>query len=278
MIKSPVEGSTAALIRLESPIVYSDFVRPICLSDEMNEHFRYAQQTTTVTRPNQISKRRDSPYAEKLEVAPTTTSWSEKKPLKLRENREFFESPVLEFGPSHDPLANPDFSVDFTDDSEKMPQAEALVAKPTMEYPLPKESPQTSMKVSSQPHLAVVQYANAAAQQIFNDRQTAAQQWSNCNTLGWTRTKNQLQRVQLKMMGDMVACENVSIATVNSMCAEAVYHKQDCSVGTRYEMGRTWINLLYFSPLRKRNLREVQSCAFCQTTDDGRSLEWPRGE
>lgn len=235
MIKSPVEGSTAALIRLESPVVYSDFVRPICLSDEMNEHFRYAQPA--VTRPNQISKRRDSPYAEKLEVAPPTvmssTAW--KKPLKLRENREFFESPVVEVGLLHDPLANPSFSVDFTDDSEKMPQAEPLVAKPTMEYPLPKESPQTSVfkKVSNpQPHLAVVQYANAAARQIVNERQTAAQQWINCNTLGWTRAKNQLQRVQLKM-GDMVACENVSIATVNSMCAEAIYHKQDCSVGTR---------------------------------------------
>lgn len=235
MIKSPVEGSTAALIRLESSIVYSDFVRPICLSDEMSQVFRRAQQSAA--KPNQITKRRDSPYAEKLEVVTqatiATTPWPDvKKPMTLKENNEFFESPILEFGPSHDPLAEKEFNVDFTDDSERMPRAEALLqAKPTLEYPLPKEPPQTSVFKKgqfSQPHLTVAHYANAAAQQVINERQTA-QHWVNCNTLGWTRTKNQLQRVQLKI-GEMTACENVSIATVNSMCAEAVYHKQDCSV------------------------------------------------
>lgn len=236
MIKSPVEGSTAALVRLESPVSYSDFVRPICLSDEMSEVFRRVQQTAA--RPNQISKRRDSPYAEKLEVTQATTavttSWPEaKKQNKMKENVDFFESPILQFGPSHDPLAEKEFNVDFTDDAERMPRAEALFStKPTLEYPLPKEPPQTSVFKKSlaypQPNLSVAHYANAAAQQVINERQTA-QQWVNCNTLGWTRTKNQLQRVQLKI-GEMAACENVSIATVNSMCAEAVYHKQDCSV------------------------------------------------
>ena len=78
MIKSPVEGSTAALIRLETPVVYSDFVRPICLSDEMNEVFRKVQQAAT--NPNQISKRRDSPYAEKLEVTEAPLSEETKSP------------------------------------------------------------------------------------------------------------------------------------------------------------------------------------------------------
>lgn len=236
MIKSPVEGSTAALIRLESSVIYSDFVRPICLSDEMNEVFRRVQGTPS--KPNQITKRRDSPYAEKLEVTPATTIdpkttlWADNKPQKLKENNDFFESPILEFGPSHDPLADREFNVNFTDDTERMPKAEALQSvKPTLEYPLPKEPPQVfkgKVPPYSQPHLTVAHYANAAAQQVINERQTA-QQWQNCNTLGWTRTKNQLQRVQLKI-GDMATCENVSIATVNSMCAEAVYHKQDCSV------------------------------------------------
>ena len=152
----------------------------------------------------------------------------------MKENSDFFESPFLEFGPLHDPLAEKDFRADFMDDSERMPRAEALVSvKPTLEYPLPKEPPQVFKKTPpfSQPHLTVAHYANAAAQQVINERQTA-QQWSNCNTLGWTRTKNQLQRVQLKI-GEMAACENVSIATVNSMCAEAVFHKQDCSVSRR---------------------------------------------
>ncbi|EDX17403.1 GD16890 [Drosophila simulans] len=52
--------------------------------------------------------------------------------------------------------------------------------------------------------------------------------WTNCNTLGWSRQRDHLQRVQLKM-GDMAPCENVSIATVNSMCMEATYQKYDCT-------------------------------------------------
>lgn len=222
--------------------MYSDFVRPICLSDEMNEVFRRVQQTAI--KPNQIAKRRDSPYAEKLEVTaattidPKTTAWADKKPLRMRENSDFFEFPILEIGPLHDSQTNLELNSVPTDDTEQMPNAEALHgAKPTLEYPLPKEPPQVSKKGPSysQPHLTVAHYANAAAQQVINERQTA-QQWQNCNTLGWTRTKNQLQRVQLKI-GDMAACENVSIATVNSMCAEAVYHKQDCSVSCKIICG-----------------------------------------
>jgi hypothetical protein len=41
-----------------------------------------------------------------------------------------------------------------------------------------------------------------------------------------------LQRVQLKI-GSMVKCENISITTVNSLCTEAVFHKQDCSVSLK---------------------------------------------
>lgn len=236
MIKSPVEGSTAALVRLETPVVYSDFVRPICLADEMSEMFRKMQtQQQQIKNPNQLNKKRDSPYAEKLEVTTTvTTIWPEtnRKPMLLKESVEFFESPVLNADATlGDHSADNEFIVDFVSNGERMPRAEALQqAKPTLEYPLPKEPPQTSVfkKTNPQPNLAVAHYANAAAQQVINERQTA-QQWSNCNTLGWTRTKNQLQRVQLKI-GEMAACENVSITTVNSMCAEAVYHKQDCSV------------------------------------------------
>lgn len=37
MVKSPVEGSTAALIRLETSVVFSNFIRPICLSDQLDQ-------------------------------------------------------------------------------------------------------------------------------------------------------------------------------------------------------------------------------------------------
>lgn len=34
MVKSPVEGSTLVLLKLETPVAYSDFVRPVCLPDD----------------------------------------------------------------------------------------------------------------------------------------------------------------------------------------------------------------------------------------------------
>lgn len=52
---------------------------------------------------------------------------------------------------------------------------------------------------------------------------------TNCNALGWGRHRKQLQRVQLHV-SDMQRCENVSIATVNSLCTEASFPQQDCSV------------------------------------------------
>ncbi|VVC26019.1 Low-density lipoprotein (LDL) receptor class A, conserved site,SEA domain,Low-density lipoprotein (LDL) [Cinara cedri] len=37
MVKSPVEGSTLVLIKLSSPVTYSDHIRSVCLSDEHTE-------------------------------------------------------------------------------------------------------------------------------------------------------------------------------------------------------------------------------------------------
>ncbi|XP_060810900.1 atrial natriuretic peptide-converting enzyme isoform X2 [Amyelois transitella] len=50
---------------------------------------------------------------------------------------------------------------------------------------------------------------------------------SVCNTLGWTRNRDQLQRVHVSI-SPMNTCENVSIATVNGICAEPLYHQDDC--------------------------------------------------
>lgn len=49
-----------------------------------------------------------------------------------------------------------------------------------------------------------------------------------CNTLGWARNRDQLQRVQIKII-HMEKCENVSISTVNSLCTEASYPMDDCN-------------------------------------------------
>ncbi|GBP59203.1 Atrial natriuretic peptide-converting enzyme [Eumeta japonica] len=48
-----------------------------------------------------------------------------------------------------------------------------------------------------------------------------------CNALTWTRHRDQLQRVQVTP-APMQNCENVSIATVNGICAEPLYDQDDC--------------------------------------------------
>uniref|UniRef100_A0A6P7FDN8 Atrial natriuretic peptide-converting enzyme n=1 Tax=Diabrotica virgifera virgifera TaxID=50390 RepID=A0A6P7FDN8_DIAVI len=49
-----------------------------------------------------------------------------------------------------------------------------------------------------------------------------------CNTLGWTRNREQLQRVQVKL-ADKEKCENISISSINSICTEAFYGENDCN-------------------------------------------------
>lgn len=51
----------------------------------------------------------------------------------------------------------------------------------------------------------------------------------DCNTVGWARNREELQRIQVKM-SKMEKCENVSISTVNSFCAETYYGQEDCNV------------------------------------------------
>ncbi|XP_074041256.1 atrial natriuretic peptide-converting enzyme isoform X1 [Leptinotarsa decemlineata] len=51
---------------------------------------------------------------------------------------------------------------------------------------------------------------------------------AHCNTLGWTRNREQMQRVQVKVT-DMEKCENVSISNVNSICTETAIGQNDCN-------------------------------------------------
>lgn len=51
---------------------------------------------------------------------------------------------------------------------------------------------------------------------------------STCNTLGWTRNREMLQRVEVQE-SDMESCANISITTVNSLCADSQYSIDDCS-------------------------------------------------
>ncbi|XP_060529416.1 atrial natriuretic peptide-converting enzyme [Cylas formicarius] len=49
-----------------------------------------------------------------------------------------------------------------------------------------------------------------------------------CNTLGWARNREHLQRVQVQVVA-MEKCENVSISNVNSFCTETIHGQNDCN-------------------------------------------------
>lgn len=193
MVKSPVEGSTAALVRLETPVVYNDFIRPICLPDIL----RTSQPPFTSTANGSV------PYHEKLSTDTLSRSKKEEKveePLPP-ENRDYFLTPD-------------DFRLEKVSDSEEIRRKRAI---PTEFVPTSTEMP----TIASNTELK-------ESRSLFVDEIRPPTKWTTCNTLGWSRQREHLQRVQLKI-GDMATCENISIATVNSMCTEAAFHKQDCT-------------------------------------------------
>ncbi|XP_044754898.1 coagulation factor VII [Coccinella septempunctata] len=48
-----------------------------------------------------------------------------------------------------------------------------------------------------------------------------------CNTVGWSRDTEQLKRIQVRVTS-MKKCENISIANLNSICAEVAYGQENC--------------------------------------------------
>lgn len=188
MVKSPVEGSTVALVRLQTPVVYSDFVRPVCLPDDdftRNSIITDYPMSSALSSVNLI----DRPRAEKFY----------RKKMTFNEDRQFFK---LEEGDEENQLIYHEI------------QASELIDE-NMNALLPQAQFQAR---------SVAYFDDQKVQNV-----PTKHQWKQCNTLGWSRQKEHLQRVQLNTI-DMKSCENISIATVNSLCAEAAYHKQDCNV------------------------------------------------
>lgn len=189
MVKSPVEGSTAALIRLETPVVFSDFIRPICLPDASNVK-------------NYVSAQTNGSVLETEQQAADTLSRSKKDEMyeiPLPENRDYF------IGPD-------DVHEEIEDELIRRVRA------------IPTEFI-SSTTIATQ---VDVNGTTPKGRNMVADESPASTQWTTCNTLGWSRQRDHLQRVQLKL-SHMATCENISIATVNSMCTEAAFHKQDCT-------------------------------------------------
>lgn len=211
MVKSPVEGSTAVLIRLDTPVTFSDFIRPICLPDDGKRSGPIRRMDTFADVegdggfqpmiPPLIEAR-----AEKFESI--SQLLHPKRVQKINENKQYFISPQDEDETTENiEHFEKYYANELTnDEADMMPKAEPLTI--TDDLDMDKiDRPRPDKAVTIQKELV---------------------QWTNCNTLGWSRQTDQLQRVQLKI-GDMGACENISIATVNSICTEAVFHKMDCS-------------------------------------------------
>lgn len=196
-MKSPVEGSTLALIRLQSPVVYSDFVRPICLPDDdfaKNSIITDYPINSALSSANLVDRPRAEKYFGKV-----------KKKLTFKEDRQFFQ------------ISDNEKQEDEQDENE-MIYHEVIASELVDEH-------MNSLKPEAQFQPRSINYY--AEQNVKNDNND--NQWKQCNTLGWSRQKEHLQRVQLNII-DMKACENISITTVNSLCAEAAYHKQnDCN-------------------------------------------------
>ncbi|XP_055390020.1 uncharacterized protein LOC129619000 [Condylostylus longicornis] len=213
MVKSPVEGSTAALVRLETPVHFSDFVRPICLPDEIGRKLNQ-----NAKKPDRKSNK---PKAEKLNSQnreSTSSNVVRSTRISPKERREFFLSPY-----SYDQS-----TIKIRSTSEPEDDTEATVIKeiPVAE-PLKNPDALSDQNLSNKTEILTQPTSEPLSYTKPPYRHTE-QVWTNCNTLGWSRQKEHLQRVQLKI-GDMALCENVSIATVNSMCTEATFHVEDCA-------------------------------------------------
>lgn len=242
MVKSPVEGSTVALVRLQTPVVYSDFVRPVCLPDD--DFTRNSIITDYPTNSALLSSANliDRPRAEKF--------YGQSRKKTFTEDRQFFQ-------------LNNEKQIDNEEENNE-------IYHEIMSLELVDEH-MNSLKPEAQ-----LQPRSIAYQTEGNDK--SVKSWKNCNTLGWSRQKEHLQRVQLNVI-DMKACENISIATVNSLCAEASYHKQDCNVSNfkQFSLNLNQLKLKLKFKNRRKNLREVRYFACYQTKSAGLLLVFQAG-
>lgn len=220
MVKSPVEGSTAALVRLETSVVLSDFIRPVCLTDELDQPKLVAPLVNH--NPSNSINYNNQPHSEQL------IKRIDRNSAKFSEDRQFFIAPLSAYQDD----VSAEYNAEFSDDRAHNPRAEAYSGGGVHQKRnanIPVNPNYFDVKpVAPQPP-PVVTTKQQQMRQATTTASVISSPWTNCNTLGWSRQREHLQRVQLRI-GDMAACENVSIATVNSVCAEAAFHQaQDCT-------------------------------------------------
>ncbi|GLH06266.1 Serine protease nudel [Gryllus bimaculatus] len=104
MVKSPVEGSTVVMVKLEEPVNMSDFVHPVCLAEENADNSTYCNTLGWATDKEQLQRVevRPSPMqrCENISI-PTVNSFCTDPPF-LKDDcneEEFAGSPMLCLSP-----------------------------------------------------------------------------------------------------------------------------------------------------------------------------------
>lgn len=73
-----------------------------------------------------------------------------------------------------------------------------------------------------------VTYSDYIRPVCLNNDQPSDVPYLHCQTLGWAKNRDNLQRIEVKE-SSMDSCTNISITTVNGLCYDSIYDHNDCT-------------------------------------------------
>ncbi|CAH1713307.1 atrial natriuretic peptide-converting enzyme-like [Aphis gossypii] len=73
-----------------------------------------------------------------------------------------------------------------------------------------------------------VTYSDHIRPVCLNDDQASDVPYLHCQTLGWAKNRDNLQRIEVKE-SSMDSCTNISITTANGLCYDSIYDHNDCT-------------------------------------------------